>query len=249
MFDQAIDLIIKSKNILVFTGAGISTKSGILDFRSENGLYKFISKNYDLPYPEAIFDISYFKKNPKPFFSIAEKMLEQHAEPTKCHKFLAWLEENKRISLVITQNIDMLHHSAGSKKVLECHGSFMTAHCLECKSAFSLNDYKQTVLDGLIPYCDCGGIIKPDITFFGERLPASFYGLLNDPPETDLVLILGTSLNVQPAAGFAVEMAGKVPSILVNREPTPYDDTMTLVYNEDLENFAEYVQNKLVTKT
>lgn len=248
MFDKALTLIKKSKNILVFTGAGISTSSGILDFRSENGLYSLLSKNTDLPYPEAIFDIKYFKKNPKPFFSLAKNMLEQHAKPTNCHKLLAELEKNNQISLVLTQNIDMLHQAAGSKKVLECHGSFMSAHCLDCHSAYNLNDYKQRVLDDSIPYCNCGGIIKPDITFFGESLPSAFYDLVNNPPETDLVLILGSSLNVQPAAGFALEMAMKVPSILVNLAATPYDNAISLVYHEDLEVFAEYIlRDNLIT--
>jgi NAD-dependent SIR2 family protein deacetylase len=245
MFDQAVEWIRKSKKIVVFTGAGISTKSGILDFRSENGLYNLLRQKYDLPYPEAVFDIDYFMKNPKPFFSIAKNMLEQDVKPTKCHHFLSWLEEKNQIALVATQNIDMLHHSAGSKKVLECHGSFMTAHCLSCHAAFRLNDYKQRVLDGLIPYCECGGVIKPDITFFGENLPQSFYRLMNDPPEADLILILGTSLNVQPVAGFAVEMAEKVPSILVNIQPTPYDNRLTLVYHEDLEAFADDAYHQL----
>lgn len=238
-------MIRKSRKILVFTGAGISTRSGLLDFRSENGLYKVIGQNHDLPYPEAVFDIDYFLRNPKPFFSVARDMLEQRAKPTKCHKLVSWLEGNGQISLVVTQNIDMLHLSAGSKRVLECHGSFMTAHCLKCNSVFGLGDYKQTVLDGKIPYCDCGGIIKPDITFFGERLPSSFYDALNHPPEADLVVILGTSLNVQPAAGFAIGMAEKAPSILVNIEPTRYDNAVTLVYHEDLEDFAECVLGKL----
>src|SRR5690554_435430 len=241
MFKQALTLIKKSKNILVFTGAGISTSSGILDFRSENGLYSLLSKNTDLPYPEAIFDIQYFKKNPKPFFSLAKNMLELHAKPTKCHHLVAELEKRNQISLVLTQNIDMLHQAAGSKKVLECHGSFMTAHCLDCHSAYNLSDYKQRVLNDLIPYCNCGGIIKPDITFFGENLPSAFYNLLQHPPAIDLVLILGSSLNVQPAAGFALEMAKKAPSILVNLGATPYDDAIDLVYHNDLEVFAEYI--------
>lgn len=244
MFDHAVELIKKSKNILVFTGAGISTNSGLLDFRSKNGLYSLLSQNPDLPYPEAVFDISYFMKNPKPFFSVAKDMLAQHVKPTKCHELIAWLEEKNQISLVLTQNIDMLHYSAGSKKVLECHGSFMTAHCLSCNASYSLDDYKEIVLDGSIPYCKCGGIIKPDITFFGERLPSSFYDLINDPPETDLVLILGSSLNVQPAAGFALQMTKKVPSILVNMDPTPYDNAISLVYHADLEDFAEYVRKE-----
>ena len=241
MYQDAIDLIKNSQDIVVFTGAGISTNSGIPDFRSSNGLYNLIKQNYDLPFPEAIFDLSFFMENPEPFFQIARDMFSQYASPTKCHEFIAGLEENGKISIVVTQNSDMLHSLAGSQKVLECHGTFGTAHCLDCNQEYTLADYEPAVLDGIVPHCECGGLMKPDVVFFGEEIPEEFYTLLNNHPKADLILILGTSLNVQPTSKFALEIAEKVPSILVNIEPTQYDDGMTHVFHEDLDKFAKIV--------
>ena len=248
MYQKIIDLIKKSNNIVVFTGAGISTNSGILDFRSSDGLYNLIEQKFDLPYPEAIFDLDYFKENPEPFFDLVRNLFSQYASPTVCHEFISWLEEQNKVSIVVTQNSDMLHHLAGSKKVLECHGTFRTAHCLECDNEYQLSEYEQTVLDGIIPHCDCGGLIKPDVIFFGEEIPEDFYRLLNNHPKADLILILGTSLNVLPTSKFALEIAEKVPSILVNLEPTQYDDEMTFVINEDLDKFAEFIMESLGVK-
>ncbi len=245
MIEKVINLIKKSNNIVVFTGAGISTNSGILDFRSSDGLYNLIEQNYDLPYPEAIFDLDYFLDNPIPFYELTKNMISQYANPTKCHEFIAWLEQKNKISLVVTQNSDMLHHIAGSAKVMECHGTFRTAHCMECDNEYNFSDYEPMVLDGIIPHCECGGLIKPDVVFFGEEIPEAFYEVLNNHPKSDLILILGTSLNVQPTSKFAIELSEKVPSVLVNLEPTQYDNEMTFVLHEDLDEFAEKVQNAL----
>ena len=235
MYHEIADLIRKSNRIIVFTGAGISANSGILDFRSSDGLYNMIEQNFDLPYPEAIFDLDLFMENPGPFFGLARDLFSQNARPTLCHEFVAQLEEQNKVLVVVTQNSNMLHHQAGSTKVVECHGTFRTAHCLEYGDEFAFPEYEQTVLDGIIPHCDCGGVIKPDVVFFGEEIPEDFYGLMNNPPEADLILILGTSLNVMPTSKFALEIAEKTPSVLVNLEPTQYDDEMTYVINEDLD--------------
>lgn len=245
MFQEIIDLIHKSHNIVVFTGAGISTNSGILDFRSSDGLYNLIEQNYDLPYPEAIFDLDYFMENPEPFYKLTANMFSHYASPTKCHEFIAWLEEKNKVSIIVTQNSDMLHHLAGSKNILECHGTFRTAHCLNCDEQYQFADYEQTVLDGIIPHCECGGVIKPDVVFFGEEIPEQFYDLLDHHPKADMILILGTSLNVQPTSKFALEIAEKVPSVFVNLEPTQYDNEMTFVLHEDLDEFAEKVWTAL----
>lgn len=245
MSEEIINFIKNSNKILVFTGAGISTNSGILDFRSSDGLYRLIEENYDLPYPEAIFDLDYFIDDPKPFFDLTRNMFSQYARPTKCHDFITWLQEKNKISMIVTQNSDMLHQMSGSSNVLECHGTFQTAHCLDCEEEFDLSEYESTVLDGVIPYCSCGGLIKPDVVFFGDEIPEAFYKILRRPPEADLLLILGTSLNVQPTSKFAIEVAERIPSILVNLEVTQYDDYMTVVLNSDLDEFAEVTRKRL----
>ena len=246
IYENVIKLIDESKRILVFTGAGISTNCGIPDFRSKNGLYNNIDQDSELPYPEAIFEIDYFKQNPYPFYKLTRSMLLQEFLPTKCHRFIAYLESKNKVELVVTQNIDMLHHKAGSVKVLECHGTFRTAKCIECHKTYTLDTIQQTILDGEIPTCECGGVIKPDIVFFREQVPESFSKILENQPDVDMILILGTSLLVQPSAGFAVGIAGKVPSVLVNKDITDYDSRMTYVLHDDLDNFAEKVWGKLI---
>lgn len=236
---EAIELIKKSEEIIVFSGAGISTKSGILDFRSSDGLYNHISSNYDLPYPEAIFELDYFIENPKPFYNLAMGILDQYIRPTKCHEFLAWLEEQGKQIKIITQNSDMLHQVAGSQDIMECHGTFNSAHCLECESEFHLDDIRDTILEGTVPYCDCGGLIKPDVVFFGEDLPEEVYSYFEKEVEADLILILGTSLNVLPISKFITEILERIPSIMVNLEATQYDKEVTCLFNEDLNEFAE----------
>lgn len=245
MYNEIVDVIKKSNKIIVFTGAGISTNSGIPDFRSPDGLYHIIENHYDLPYPEAIFDLEYFIENPNPFFELARNLFSSYPRPTKCHEFISWLEEKGKVSLVVTQNSDMLHYYAGSINVVECHGTFRTAHCIYCESEYKISEYEENVINGIIPHCACGGIIKPDVTFFGEEIPTEFYDLLNNPPEADLVIILGTSLNVMPTSKFPLELSEKVPSILVNLEPTQWDENMTYVLNEDLDRFSEIVYDKL----
>ncbi len=151
LYRQIAELISKSQNIVVFTGAGISTGAGIPDFRSPNGLYSLIDKKYNPPYPEAVFDIGYFKRNPHPFYSLSAQLLKKKSKPTLCHKFIAWLEEREQISLVMTQNIDMLHSEAGSKKVLECHGSYSSAHCLKCGKEYDQNKMHRHILLEEVP--------------------------------------------------------------------------------------------------
>lgn len=245
IYEKVTRLIEQSKRILVFTGAGISTNTGIPDFRSEKGLYSLVDKEFDLPYPEAIFDIHYFKENPYPFYELTRKMLLQKFYPTLCHRFIAFLESIHKVELVVTQNIDMLHHTSGSVNVLECHGTYRTAHCIECHKPYVLETIQQTILDGEIPTCDCGGVIKPDVVFFGEQVPDGFRKILKQTLDIDMILILGTSLLVQPSSGFALELAGKVPSVLVNKDETDYDSRMTYVLKDDLDKFAKKVWDKL----
>jgi len=243
--DKIIKLFQNSNKIFVFTGAGISTNCGIPDFRSESGLYNTLKGKYKLPYPEAIFDINYFIKNPGPFFDLSRELFFEKVKPSKCHSFIAWLEEQNKISLVMTQNIDMLHQKAGSQKIVECHGSYQTSHCLECRKLYDLKEIEPELKKGEVLYCDCGGVIKPDIVFFGENLPANFHETCQTPPEIDLLLVLGSSLSVQPAASFPIFMSEKAPSILINREETLYDDFFDHAFQEDLDSFTQKIWEKL----
>lgn len=244
-YNDLVDLFKKSSKITVFTGAGISVNSGIPDFRGENGLYSFVKQKYHLPTPEAIFDISYFRKNPTPFFHLTKDLIGSSINPTIAHNFIAWLEEIGKVNLVMTQNIDMLHTKAGSKNVMECHGTYKSAHCMDCKAAYGFDEIKTTLENGEVCKCRCGGVIKPDIVFFGEELPRKFYDLYFKPPEADMLFVIGSSLTVQPAANFALNLAEKVPSVLLNFSKTAYDDYFTHVINDDADRVCQILWDRL----
>lgn len=228
-------LIDKSERILVFTGAGISTSSGIPDFRGAEGLYQRVQMEYHLPYAEALFDLDYFHQNPRPFFSFSQELFKQNPKPSETHAFLADLESRGKIEMIVTQNIDMLHQKAGSTRVMECHGGYETGHCQECGSLQQKDAFWPAMIQGAVPHCSCGGVIKPDVVFFGENLPEEFYRLLENPPQGDLMLVFGTSLTVYPAAQFALQALGKMPSVLVNAQSTQYDRNFDMVFHEDLD--------------
>ncbi|MDC7224701.1 MAG: silent information regulator protein Sir2, partial [Spirochaetales bacterium] len=148
------------------------------------------------------------------------------------------LEEQGRVHRIITQNIDRLHQRAGSKKIFECHGTYDTGRCRQCGKTYKYSYYEGSLGKGEIPRCNCGGVIKPDVVFFGESLPEEFYRLWENPPQGDLLLILGTSLNVRPAADLALKLAGRMKSILINRDRTDYDSLMDYTIHEDLDTFV-----------
>lgn len=240
-----INLFKKAEKIVFFTGAGVSTNCGIPDFRGENGLYSYVKEKYNLPYPEAIFDMIYFKKNPVPFFLLSRELLSNDIEPSVTHKFISWLEMCGKTVLTVTQNIDMLHQKSGSKNVLPCHGTYESARCIDCDMEYRYKDIEIKLLAGKIPICRCGGVIKPDITFFGESLPDSFYFTFNNPPEADLIIVMGTSLEVNPAAQFPLLYRGRCPLILVNNKETRYDDFFTHICNLDCDDFSARVWGEL----
>ena len=205
------ELIKKSKKIAVLTGAGISTNAGIPDFRGPRGLY--ITCRYD---PEKVFDFNYFYHDPKPFFDFARDFvgLEGTLRPTVAHQFLAELEKQGKLEGIVTQNIDSLHHQAGSQKVLEMHGSFWQSFCMNCDRKFSYEDLKLKLKEEIIPKCTCGGVIKPDIVFFGEAvkyLKESQQLAL----EADLFFVIGTSCVVYPAAMIPTLTQGQI--VVVNK--------------------------------
>ncbi|KAK4074529.1 uncharacterized protein Triagg1_5125 [Trichoderma aggressivum f. europaeum] len=221
---EAVADYIKSGNarrIVVLTGAGISTAAGIPDFRSpKTGLYSNLAR-LKLPYAEAVFDIAYFRNHPEPFYVLAQELYPGKFHPTISHAFIALLAEKGLLQMLFTQNIDCLERAAGvpADKIVEAHGSFATQRCIECKVEFPDAEMRAHVVRGDVPKCnECKGLVKPDITFFGEALPRDFSEKSHNTAMADLVLILGTSLTVYPFASLP-EMARKeVPRVLFNME-------------------------------
>ncbi|KAL8558734.1 hypothetical protein ACOMHN_036401 [Nucella lapillus] len=211
------------KNVVVVVGAGISTPSGIPDFRSPGtGLYDNLQQ-YSIPYAEAIFDIDYFHHNPRPFFTLAQELYPSGKyRPNYLHYFSRLLHDRGLLLRLYTQNIDGLERIAGipAEKLVEAHGTFSTATCVSCRQKYEGSDIKEKIMEDKLPRCrrtTCNGIVKPDIVFFGEELPKRFYFYLKDMLQADLVLIMGTSLEVQPFAGIIDTVRFTIPRVLFNR--------------------------------
>ena len=220
--------ISESSRIVAFTGAGVSTESGIPDFRSVDGLY---SQKFDYP-PETIISHSFYERKPEYFFRFyREKMLPLGFEPNITHKTFAAWEAEGRLAAVVTQNIDGLHQKAGSKVVHELHGSVLRNYCTRCRKFYPAEFVKDA--PG-IPRCGCGGIVKPDVVLYEE-------GLDQDTIEksvmairrADMMIVAGTSLTVYPAAGLVNYYRGN-RLVLINRDETPYDHYADLVFHESL---------------
>ena len=230
----SIDILKKwveqSRRIVFFGGAGVSTESGIPDFRSVDGLY---SQHFEYP-PETIISHSFYLRDPSYFFRFyREKMLPLDFEPNITHKKLAQWEQEGRLSAIVTQNIDGLHQKAGSKTVYELHGSVLRNYCTKCRKFYPaefIRDSKD------VPRCDCGGIVKPDVVLYEE-------GLDQDTVEksimairsADLLIVAGTSLTVYPAAGLLRYYPGS-RLVLINRDVTPFDEEANLVIHDNLGN-------------
>lgn len=218
MFEQEITalqrIIDESANIVFFGGAGVSTESGIPDFRSEDGLYH---TKYSYP-PERILSHSFFIQNPEVFYTFyREKILYLDAKPNPAHKKLAELEKLGKLKAVVTQNIDGLHQKAGSKTVYELHGSIHRNYCVECGKAYSAEFVKE--VKG-IPHCTCGGIIKPDVVLYEESLDGrTIQSAVSAIAKADTLIIGGTSLVVYPAAGFIDYFRGK-HLLVINKSET-----------------------------
>ncbi|KAF9823969.1 hypothetical protein SFRURICE_013506 [Spodoptera frugiperda] len=212
----------RCKNIITLAGAGISTSAGIPDFRSpETGLYHNLQK-YDLPEPQAIFEINFFRQNPKPFFMLAKELYPGSFKPTISHYFIRLLHEKGLLLRHYTQNIDTLERGAGipEEKLVEAHGTFYTSHCLDCRKEYNLEYVKERIFADQIPICtDCPGVVKPDIVFFGESLPDRFQRCLQeDFQQCDMLIIMGSSLEVQPFASLIDMVPDWCPRLLINRE-------------------------------
>lgn len=222
--------ISESSRAVFFGGAGVSTESGIPDFRSVDGLY---SQKFDYP-PETIISHSFYQRNPSYFFRFyREKMLPLGFEPNVTHKVLARLEQEGHLAAVVTQNIDGLHQKAGSQTVYELHGSVLRNYCMKCRK-FHPAEMVRDAAD--IPLCDCGGIIKPDVVLYEESLDEqTMLRSIQAIAKADLLIVGGTSLTVYPAAGLLRYYNGN-RLVLINRDATPYDDAADLVFHDSLGN-------------
>lgn len=220
------EIINESGSVVFFGGAGVSTESGIPDFRSPDGLY---NQKYDVP-PEELLSHGYFFSHTGKFYEFyREKMICLDAKPNKAHIKLAELEKAGKLKAVITQNIDGLHSAAGSKKVYELHGSVHRNFCLECGKSYSAEDI--LAFDG-VPHCSCGGLIKPDVVLYGENLDdRTVNGALSAIENCDTLIIGGTSLTVYPAAGFVRYFKGK-NLVLINMSSTPFDSEADIVIHD-----------------
>ena len=217
------ELVDQYDNIVFFGGAGVSTESGIPDFRSQDGLY---NQTYDYP-PETILSHTFFMRQTEEFYRFyRDKMLELDAKPNAAHKKLAELEAAGKLKAVITQNIDGLHQAAGSKRVLELHGSVHRNYCMKCGKFHSVYEIKESTG---IPRCECGGIIKPDVVLYEEGLDnQTMEDAVSFIRQADVLIIGGTSLAVYPAAGLIDYYKGD-KLILVNKSATPMDGRADLL--------------------
>lgn len=231
--DRLQKIIDESKSIVFFSGAGISTLSGIKDFRSKDGLYNI---KYKYP-PELILSSSFFYANTEEFYKFyKDKLNALNVKPNIVHKYFFKLEQLGKLKSIITQNIDGLHTKAGNKKVYELHGTIYKNHCIKCGKFYDAN-YVFNSKD--IPICTCGGIIKPDVVLYGESLPEyDCEHAIYDITHSDTLIIAGSSLTVYPACGMINLFNGK-NLVIINRDETDFDNKATLVIHDELKNIFE----------
>ncbi len=225
------EIIERSRRIVFFGGAGVSTASGIPDFRSENGLY---SERYRGLSPETILSASYFMLHAEEFYDFYRKyMIFPDARPNAVHRYLYELEKQDKLRGIVTQNIDGLHKEAGNKRVYELHGSIRENYCVDCETEYPVEKILQS--EG-VPRCDkCGGIIKPWVVLYGE-IPDKYtmIGACREISGADTLIVAGTSLEVEPAASLINEFNGK-NLVVINKSPTPADERATLLIRADVE--------------
>lgn len=223
------NIIDSSNNIVFFGGAGVSTESGIRDFRSTDGLYnqKFDKK------PEYYLSSRCFYNDTNEFYNFYKNQMNcLNIKPNITHKYLTKLEKQGKLKAIITQNIDGLHEKAGSQNILNIHGTIYKNYCTKCNKEYSA-EYVFNSKD--IPTCKCGGIIKPDVVLYGEMLPESFSLAQSYIYKSETLIVAGTSLTVEPAASLVKLFKGK-NLVIINKDKTPYDDIATLVINDKLGN-------------
>ena len=225
-FEKLKQITDQAHRIVFFGGAGVSTESGIPDFRSADGLYH---QKYDYP-PEEILSHTFFMHQTEEFYRFyRDKMLCLTAKPNKAHLKLAQWEKEGKLRSVVTQNIDGLHQAAGSKRVHELHGSVLRNYCMSCGKSYGVEKIAQS--EG-VPHCDCGGVIKPDVVLYEEPLPEdTVMAALDDIRTADVLIVAGTSLTVYPAASY-IRYFGGDHMILINRDKTSYDRIADLVLHD-----------------
>jgi NAD-dependent deacetylase len=240
--EALVDMLLGAQRAVALTGAGVSTESGIPDFRSAGGLWG----QHD---PMRVASIQGFLQDPQGFYRFWSDNLRGlvHAAPNVAHRVLVDLEAKQRLVSVITQNIDGLHSTAGSTRVHEVHGTFRRARCLRCATSYPIEDVFDEVRRGRVPQCDhCGGMVKPDVVLFGERLPPAFEEGAQDVAGADLLLVLGSSLEVYPVADLVpAAKASGARVVLVNREPGPFDHLGDLVVHGELGQVMGAVAKRL----
>ena len=229
--DTFYQWIKECKRIVFFGGAGVSTESGIPDFRSAKGIYQTT--------PEEMVSHHYFMEHPKEFYAFyKDKMVYPNAKPNITHEVLAKLEQQGKLSCIITQNIDGLHQKAGSQKVIELHGSVLRNYCMKCHRFYDVNK----VLDSEVPYCECGGMIKPDVVLYEENLKKEdIENALYEIEHADMLIVAGTSLSVYPAAGMIRYFRGKY-LVLINKTKTNFDQYADLVIYDSLGNVFKNIE-------
>jgi NAD-dependent deacetylase len=241
MYEELKQILNNSNNIVFFGGAGVSTESGVPDFRSENGLYR-AKQEYNRS-PEEMISYSFFQSDMDIFYEYYKKnLVSREAKPNKAHLALAKLEEKGKLMAVVTQNIDGLHHKAGSKKIYELHGSSQRNYCINCGNFYDLdyimdseNCIDRDGVESWIPRCKkCGEVVKPDVVLYEEALDDNVIrGAVQAISKADVLIVGGTSLVVYPAASLITYFRGK-HLILINKSKTPYDNRADLVINEPI---------------
>lgn len=245
LWESMISIRAQGEKIAIFTGAGVSTLSGIKDFRSADGVYSkpFLGRSV-----EEILSLDVFYEQPALFYEWAKDFCYclDRFKPNIVHKIIADLESKSFCDGVMTQNIDVLHQAAGSKNVLEIHGSPSRHHCLKCRKTYGYAEIAPQVMDNRVPHCACGGVIKPDIIFYGEGLDERVLSsCIRQAESCKLCIVLGSSLTVQPAASIPLIACESGATLcIVNAQPTPLDRHARYRF-ADLKTFAEDIAEKL----
>ena len=239
-FDMLRSFIDQSKHIVFFGGAGVSTGSGIPDFRSADGLYNNMPEEYKDVQPEYMLSHSCLYNKPKMFYTFYRKMMDLRAyEPNSVHKYLAKLEQDGKMEAVVTQNIDLLHEKAGTRKLFKIHGTIDSNHCEMCRKIIHDENF---IFDSTndIPRCSCGGMVRPDVVLYEEALPKDqFGGAINAIRNADLLIVCGTSLTVFPAANLVDELNENGKLVIINRQSTKYDGWSDIVFHEDMNDIFD----------
>jgi NAD-dependent deacetylase len=238
-YEKIAEMIVKSKLTVVLTGAGLSTESGIPDFRSKGtGLWEKID-------PMEALSTNVLYGNPEKFYRTGFKILTgmKGAKPNKAHLILAKMEKEGLISAVITQNIDNLHYDAGSKNIMEVHGNIRTGHCVKCRKTYGFNVIEEKVANGEIPpLCTCGGMMRPDVVFFGDSLPDCFNKAWEISSRCDLMIVIGSSLQVGPV-NYLPSLAKKL--VIINKGDTMYDRRADVLCNESASSALDNIYAKI----